>query len=163
MKKVLTILCILVLTTTCANAADRQFPKRHHIMPPPPKEMSQQEHKQREQAFEQRLGLTDAQKQQAKSLREAGFEKIKPVFDTLKAREQELLTVKQSSLSDDEKQAKIDSLKNDIHNLRKQAHEIKRENMKEFENLLTPEQKKILKEMKQEGRAKCHARCYARR
>ena len=36
--------------------------------------------------------------------------------------------------------------------LEKKAHDIKKANMKEFESILTKEQRKILKEMKKEGR-----------
>jgi len=42
----------------------------------------------------------------------------------------------------------------DISSLEKQAHEIRKNNMSQFEAILTPSQKKTLKEMKQEGRKK---------
>jgi hypothetical protein len=47
--------------------------------------------------------------------------------------------------------------------LEKKAHDIRKANMKEFESILTRNQKKILKQMKSEGRKKYHANHPAQR
>ncbi len=158
MKKLLLILSLVVLTSTAANASENvQRYGSDNFVPPPP--VSKQEMAQREKRFEQRLGLTEEQKVQARNMREQGFEKMKPVIDTLKAREREADMVKNSKLAPNVQEEKLNSINNDIDNLRRQAHEIKRENMKNFESILTNDQKKILKEMKQEGRQKYHKNC----
>ena len=152
MKKILTILGVIFLISTEVSAAEC-FKGPCGNPPPPP---TKQEMAQREKAFEQRLGLSEEQKAQAKLLRKQGFEKIKPVIDKLKARENEFEMVKGSTLAQEEKDTKLNTLKEDIIGLKKQAHDIRKENMKEFESILTPEQKKIFKEMKQEGKRNFH-------
>lgn len=64
--------------------------------------------------LEERLNLTDEQKEKAKAIREEGREKLKPIMKEMKE-------------------------------LREKADKIRKENMKEFEDILTPEQKEILK------------------
>lgn len=50
--------------------------------------------------------------------------------------------VKKSNLTEQEKTKKLNLLHYDLKTLHKQAHDIKADNMKSFENLLTTEQKK---------------------
>lgn len=149
MKKIVILTLAIYLSTFAVNAAETRHPKD---FPPPPPKMTEAERAKKEAAFEQRLGLTDEQKQQAKELRMQGFEKIKPVIDELKAKEQEIQTVKNSNLAPLAQKEKLNSLYSDIHKLRKEAHDIRVENMKGFEDILTADQRKILKEMKQEGK-----------
>ena len=54
----------------------------------------------------------------------------------------------------EEKLAKIDA---ELKVLEKKAHDIRKANMKDFESILTRKQKKILKDMKKEGRKKYQA------
>ena len=53
----------------------------------------------------------------------------------------------------EEKLAEIDK---ELAELEKKAQAIRKENMKEFESILTWKQKRILKQMKKEGRKKYH-------
>ncbi len=149
MKKILILTMAMYLSTFAVNAGEGLNQKD---FPPPSHRMTEAERVKRETAFEQRLGLTDEQKQQAKELRIQGHEKIKPVIDLLKAREQEAQTVKNSKLTPLAQEEKLNNLYSDIKTLRKEAHDIRVKNMKEFEEILTSEQKKTLKEMKQEGK-----------
>jgi len=149
MKKILVLLLAVYLSSSIVQA---QIPEDSMKRPPMPPKMSEQERAKHEQAFEQRLGLTEEQKQKSKELRLEGREKIKPVIDRIKIRENEMQMVRQSSLSEEAKEVKLNALKTDLKGLHKQAHDIRVENMKSFEEILTPEQKQTLKEMKQEGR-----------
>ena len=157
MKKILVLLLAVFLSSTLVQA---KTPEDNMKRPPcPPPHMNQAERMKHEQAFEQRLGLTEEQKQQAKTIRLQGREKIKPVIENIKAKESAKELVKQSSLDEKKREEKLNSLNSDLKTLHKQAHDIRIQNMKEFENILTEEQKKTLKEMKQEGRKefnKCH-------
>lgn len=149
MRKILVLLFAVFLSSTLAQA---RIPEDNMKCPPMPPRMTEQERMQREKAFEQRLGLTEEQIQKSKELRFEGREKIKPVIDKIKSREQEVEMVKKSNLSEEEQTAKLNSLNSDLRALHKQAHDIRVENMKSFEEILTTEQRKTLKEMKQEGR-----------
>ena len=150
MKKILVLLLALYLTSATVQAKIPENCMKNR--PPMPPQMTQQERAQHEKAFEQRLGLTEEQKQKSKELRFEGRKKIKPVIDKIKSREQEIELVKRSNLTPQEQEIKLNSLNADLKTLHKQAHDIRIENMKSFEEILTQEQRQILKEMKQEGR-----------
>ena len=112
---------------------------------------------QRMEAFEKRIGLTEAQKVKAKEIRLKGHEKLKPVMDEIIAKKQEAKMVKMSRIAvqvQEERLAKIDA---ELKVLEKKAHDIKRANMKDFESILTWSQKRTLKQMKKEGRKKYQA------
>lgn len=119
---------------------------------PPTKQEIEARRAQREAAFEQRLQLTEEQKIKARELRKQGFEKIKPVIDEIKAKKQEMEMVKRSRIAVQAQEEQLAKLDEELKILEKKAHEIRKANMKEFESILTKDQKKILKQMKQEGR-----------
>ncbi len=78
--------------------------------------------------FEDELNLTDKQKEQAKALREKQMEAVKPIFEQLQAKDKEVLE------------------------LRNQLRELRIQNKKEFEAILTDKQLKKLETLKQERR-----------
>lgn len=156
MKKILVLLLAVYLSSVTVQAKIPEDTMKNR--PPMPPRMTEQERAQRESAFEQRLGLTEEQKQKSKELRLEGRDKIKPVIEKMKSREAEIEMVKKSKLSQQEQENKLNSLNADLKSLRKQAHDIRVENMKSFEEILTPEQKQTLKEMKQEGRQEFNKR-----
>ena len=49
---------------------------------------------------------------------------------------------------------RLNAIDAELKVLEKKAHDIRKANMKEFESILTKEQKRILKQMKKEGRKK---------
>ena len=156
MKKLLILLAMAMISfnTVIANEA---------ITQPDTNSSHQKERLQRMAAFEQRLGLTEEQKIKARALRLQGYEKMKPVMEEIKNKHQEAKMVKLSRISvqmQEEKLAKIDE---ELKVLEKKAHEIRTQNMKEFEKILTRDQKKILKQMKKEGRQKYHSEHPAQR
>ena len=150
MKKLLILLAVVMISfnTVIANEA---------ITQPDNNSNHQKERMQRMAAFEQKLGLTEDQKIKARELRLQGYEKMKPVMEEIRNKHQEAKMVKLSRISvqmQEEKLAKIDE---ELKVLEKQAHEIRTQNMKEFEKILTKNQKKTLKQMKKEGRQKYHS------
>ena len=88
----------------------------------------------------------------ASELRKQGHEKMYPVIQQIKSKKQEAQMVKMSRIAVQEQEAKLAVIEKEIQALEKQAIEIKKQNMKDFETILTTEQKKILKNMKREGR-----------
>lgn len=102
--------------------------------------------------FEKRLNLTDEQKQIAKAQREASIEKIKPIMEQIKNKKAEIEMTKMSRMAQQAIDERVAELQGEIRELRKQTHEIRKENMKAFEATLTDDQKKELKKMKEEGR-----------
>lgn len=146
--------------STCQNAAKQeqyQGPERR-MAPPCPKcmcEKHQQKmkemHEARKKEFESRLNLTDEQKQKAKEIRMKGHEQIKPVFEEMKTKKQELFELKKKENPSLIEQAKIRQLENEIKALKAQAKSIHESNKNEFEKILTKKQQKELKKMKEEG------------
>lgn len=139
--------CILAGMGLSVNAAEDVTQK-------PAKEEIIQQRKAREAAFEQKLGLTEAQKAKAKELRIKGRERMKPVIDEIKAKKQEAKMIKLSRMAVQMQEEKLAEIDKELKVLEKKAHEIRKQNMKDFESILTREQRKILKQMKQEGRKK---------
>ena len=148
MKKIFAIVFLLIIGWMPANAnvqADNNIDRK----PPYERRMDRQQH---EKAFEQRLGLTDEQKTQARALRKEGFEKMKPVMEQIKAKRDEAQSIKQSNMALSDQQVKLIEIDKEVKTLEKQAHEIRMSDMKAFESILTADQKKTLNEMKKEGR-----------
>ena len=82
-------LCIFATSGMAVNAAP-VAPDNHQ-----PQQMSREEmmkqRKAHEAAFEQKLGLTEAQKAKAKELRIKGHKKMRPVMEEIKSKKQGLL------------------------------------------------------------------------
>ena len=110
----------------------------------------------RENAFERRLGLTEVQKLKAGEIRRKGHEKIKPVMEEIIAKKQEAEMVRRSRMAVQMQEEKLTAIDAELRVLEKKAQEIRKENMKEFESILTRQQKRTLKQMKKEGRVKYH-------
>ena len=152
MKKLAILLCAMCVIAGTANAAVENT--NPPIKKMPPKEEMIKARKMHENAFEQKLGLTEVQKLKARELRKAGHEKMKPVFEELRAKRQEAEAIRRSKLTVQEQEEKLTVIDNDIKALEKQAAQIKKQNMKDFESILTRKQKSTLKQMKKEGRKK---------
>lgn len=105
--------------------------------------------------LDEELSLTEAQKKQAEDLRMKGHDKIKPVMEKMKTKHEEIRKIKEdTTLTEEQKTKKIEPLKADIKKLKLQAKTIRQDNMKEFEAILTPDQKTKFEQIKQEGREK---------
>lgn len=163
MKKLLTIVCAMTILSGYAAAAETpvkrnpEFDKpKFEKRVPPTKEQIEQHRKMKEAAFENKLGLTEVQKLKARELRKEGFNKIKPVMEELKAKKIEADKIQKSDLTVEAKEERLTVIDKDIKSLQKQAATVRKQNMKDFESILTHEQKKTLKQMKKEGRNKFH-------
>ena len=105
-------------------------------------------------SLDEKLKLTDEQKKQAHDIRMKGHEKMKPVMQKMKAKHKELNEVINSNLNETKKEQKINAIERELLDLKQQARKIRTENMKEFESILTAEQKTAFEKIKQEGREK---------
>lgn len=97
--------------------------------------------------FEKRLNLTQEQKDIAKAQREKSIEKIKPLIEQIDFKKTQM-----SNLSSEQDPELYNKLESEVRALRRQCHEIRKENMKAFEASLTEEQKREMHKMKEEGR-----------
>lgn len=104
--------------------------------------------------LDDRLNLTKEQRQKAHDLRMQGHKKIKPTMEKMKTKKEEIKKIKSSNISEEKKQKQIEPLKNDLRKLKAEAKKIREENMKQFEAILTAEQKAEFEKIKQEGRRK---------
>ena len=104
--------------------------------------------------FEQRLNLSDKQKEKAKAIHNQGREEMKPIMIQIQQKHKEIEMVKLSRMAEKMQQEKIAQLTTEIQALEKQAHEIRKKNSKEFERILNKKQKAELETMKAEGRAR---------
>ena len=147
MKKLLVLLSVICLGATTANAVEQVKPTQNQMAQ---KYIAMKE--QRERAFERRLDLTEVQKLKAREIRKNGHEKLKPVFDEIKSKKQEAEMVRRSRMAVQMQEEKLAVIDAELKLLEKKANSIRRSNMKEFESILTRQQKRILKEMKKEGR-----------
>jgi len=117
-----------------------------NAMPPPNEQAKQQ--------FEKRLNLTEKQKKKAKTIHQKGLEKMKPLMSEIAQKRKELKALKESN--DPAKEEKISQKKEELKKLNDKAHKVRKKNGKDFEKILTKEQKTELEKMKAEGRAKFH-------
>ncbi len=158
MKKLLVCLSIFCLALTIpAQAEEVQPTPAEKPAVQAPEDSHAVRRMQREAAFDKRLGLTEEQKIKAKEIRIKGHEKLKPIFDQIKAKKQEIEVVKMTRIAKQFQDEKIAKINKEIKVLQKKAHDIRKENMKEFESILTRAQKRTLKQMKKEGRQRYHA------
>lgn len=117
--------------------------KKHHP--------SKAEMEAKKAEFEKRLNLTEKQKEQIEKNKEKDKEKMKPIFEEMKAKQSQIRDIeKNSSLTESEKVKKSAQLEKDIIDLRVKADELRRNNMKSFENILTKEQMEEFTKIKQE-------------
>lgn len=86
--------------------------------------------------FAEKLGLTDAQKQQIRDIRKGFYEANKPLFQQARATRQELRAAKQAG-----DQAKVDALKPALQSQRAQFKELRAAQEQKIAQVLTPEQR----------------------
>ena len=153
MKKLAILLSLVVLSTSCSYAAETKTTQKT-TRPVITQEQMQKLKAEREAAFEQKLNLTDEQKAQAKEFRTQAHEKLAPIMKKIKENRQQAFDIKKARGDVKVQEEKLVALDNEFKELQKQMHQIRQQNMKDFESILTADQKKILKNMKKEGRNK---------
>ncbi|MBP3847790.1 Spy/CpxP family protein refolding chaperone [bacterium] len=112
------------------------------------------QHEKMKQKFEQRLNLTEKQKEKAKKIHEKGAKQMKPVMEKSMALRKEIGEIKKSDLDESAKKEKIEAKFKELRELHKKAKEIRKQNGEDFEKILTKDQKEELTKMKAEGRKK---------
>lgn len=148
MKKILTTLfCLSVLAIGSQSVMAQGYDNGN----PPPKSL-QFEHGKRPPhvSLEDKLNLTDKQKAQVKANRIKARKEMKPIITAIGDKKEAILDVMDSDLPKDQQEVKIKALKEEIKALHKQANTLREKNMKEFENLLTAEQKVKFEKIKKE-------------
>ena len=103
--------------------------------------------------FEQRLNLTEKQKQKARQIHQQGREQMKPIMEQIIYKRQEIEAISKTKMLERTKQEQIAEITTQIRELEKKANEIRKANSQEFESILTKKQKNELAKMKAEGRA----------
>lgn len=158
MKKtfsLLLLLSILTLSGTTVYAEKAEAPKADTVQKDEKVEKVERPTKEEmRKQFEQRLNLSDKQKEKAKAIHNQGREEMKPIMAQIQQKHKEIEMVKLSRMAEQMQQEKIAQLTAEIHALEKQAHEIRKQNSKEFEKILNKKQKAELEVMKAEGRAR---------
>ena len=120
---------------------DEVYDKDGNKLPPPPKFCHH--HPKPD------LNLTDKQKEKADKIREESRKKIKPIRNEIHNLKNEIWEIKENdALNMEEQHEKIAPLMQKIEKLRNEADNIRQEDMKQFEKILTKEQKKTLEEFK---------------
>lgn len=151
MKKVLVLMFAICMTAMSANAIEPD----KNLQSAKPQEIQRTREMvsaQRNAAFERKLNLTEVQKLKARQIRQKGHEALRPVLEEIKNKKQEAEMVRRSRIAVQMQEEKLSAIDADLKVLEKKAQEIRKQNMKEFESILTREQKKALKQMKKEGR-----------
>lgn len=112
---------------------------------------SKEEMEAKKAEFEKRLKLTDNQKKQIEIQKNKDREKIKPVMDEIHTKKQEFKTIiDDSSLSQAEKDKQLKKVKDDLRELKMKADSMRKDNMNNFESILTEKQKKEFSKIKEE-------------
>ena len=121
MKKFITAVVVAAaMTTPVAFAQNEHFGHRHHSMA----------------KFAEKLGLTDAQKQQIKDIRQADRQANKALFEQFRAKRQELRTLRQNN------DPNVESVKAEVKSLHQQLRAAKKATRdKIYSTVLTPEQR----------------------
>ena len=83
-----------------------------------------------------------------------GHEQMEPIMAKIKELKQEKEMVIKSRIAVEMQKERIAEIDAKIKDLKKQARELRIQNMKDFEAILTDKQKKELQKMKNEGRKK---------
>ena len=104
--------------------------------------------------LEEELGLTEAQKQQARQNRIQGRKDMKPVMDEIRAKKEAIMDVFDSELSDDKKKERVDAMQAELKELHKKANTLREKNMQDFEKILTKDQKEKFEQLKQKNMPK---------
>lgn len=121
MKKFITaVVVVAAITTPVAFAHNQEFGHRHHSMA----------------KFAEKLGLTDAQKQQVKDIRHADRQANKALFEQFRTKRQELRTLRQNN------DPNVESVKAELKSIHQQlraAHKATRDKI--YDTVLTPEQR----------------------
>ena len=130
---------------------------RHHKFKGQPPSRAEMEAKKAE--FEKRLNLTDEQKTQIEKNKQKDKETMKPIYDKMKENKQAIKAIhKDATLSPEDKVLKSAQYEKELIDLKVKANELRKENMKNFESILTDDQKVEFAKIKEEQKAEMEKR-----
>ena len=154
MKKLAVTLCGMIVLTGLssqvfaegANCPPKNWQNENmdHQRQFPPEMKAKMEQKRAE--FEQRLNLTPEQKEKMKAIHEASKEKMRPLFESIRAEKQQMKALGGTNASAENiqaEQAKLMDIKSRIRAIRKS-------NFEQVQAILTPEQQKEFNKMHEE-------------
>jgi len=154
MKKALLVTALAAITIAAAQTNVSAAPVQPNMARQIQKQQTNPAKEQMRRQFEQRLQLTDKQKEKAKKLHEKGRAEMEPVMKQIKAKHAEMKVVEQNTPAGEEREKKIEQLRTEMKALDKQAKDLRKKNSEDFEKILNKTQKAELNKMKAEGRAK---------
>ena len=109
--------------------------------------------------IDKRLALTAEQKQKLEKNKEKDLKKIKPIMEKMKSDREQLHKIYSDTTLDTEQKAKkAEAIKKDLKKQHTLAEECRKENMKNFESVLTKEQKEEFAKIKKEQKTEMEKR-----
>ena len=150
MKNLIIICALSILVTMGVYAEEAKIDNK--LKQQYTKEEIAKYRKAKEAEFEKKLGLTEDQKIKAYELRIQAHKEMRPIINELMSKKQEAKMVKMSRIAIQEQEVRLIVLDKEMQALEKKANALRKKNMKDFEAILTKDQRKILKNMKKEGR-----------
>ena len=131
-------------------------PQHGNFDAPPPEHFkgahpTKEEMEAKKAEIDKRLKLTDKQKKQIELNKQQDRIKMKPIMDDIHAKKQEFREIiENDNLSQAEKDKKLKEVKESMRELKSQADALRKENMDNFESVLTEKQKKEFAKIKEE-------------
>lgn len=136
------------------STLDKQKQIPHH-----PRHFTKEEMEAKKLEFEKRLNLTEEQKIQIEKNKKKDKEKIKPIIDKLHQKKLDYMMLESNNEIDEQTKAKQkEELRNEIRELKFQADNCRKENMKNFEAILSEEQKLEFEKIKIEQKKEIEKR-----
>lgn len=152
-------LLLFALIAACSSTMAFACPQQGGFPPPPPGAFRPCCHKPHcapkppKFNIEEKLNLTDEQKAQAKQLRMDTRKQMQPIMEAIQTKyEQKEIIKRNRKLTAKAQCEEVEKLNKEINELKRQAHDLRVKNAKDFEALLTPEQKAELKKIKEQAR-----------
>jgi len=152
MKKTILILALLALAAPVVMAECPKCGCPHKCPAGGPPPGVHRQHPPRVN-LDEKLNLTDEQKAKAKEMRMKTREQMEPIMQAIKTKhEQKQLIKKSQKLTPEAQMEQIEKLNKQIFELKKQAHDLRLKNDREFESILTAKQKKELAKLKEDAK-----------
>ena len=138
---------------------DMSYEEISAIMSKNLKQTTKEEKEAKKAEYEKRLNLTEEQKAQIEKNKQKDKETMKPIFDKMKENKQAIKAIhKDATLSPEDKVVKSAEYEKELIDLKVKANELRKENMKNFENILTDDQKAEFAKIKEEQKAEMEKR-----
>ncbi len=153
MKKSILTMAILAMTSTMAFAGNYQKCDGPQGCPPPPPGMHQPGQRPPKIDLDKKLKLTEAQKAKAKAMRMQTREQMEPIMNAIRTKQEQKEIIKHSQkLTTEAQLEQTERLNKQIFELKKQARDLRMQNERDFESILTDKQKKEFSKIKENAK-----------